>query len=51
VIALKPPGSVLGPLRESSDRAAMFVIDAATPDELDAFEAHCRDAMTLRVRV
>jgi biotin carboxylase len=51
VIALKTPGSVLGPLRESSDRAAMFVIDAATPDELDAFEAHCRDAMTLRVRV
>jgi biotin carboxylase len=51
VVALKAPGTVLGPLRESSDRAAMFVVDAATPDELDAFEGHCRDAITLRVRV
>ncbi|MGC9665113.1 ATP-grasp domain-containing protein [Planosporangium sp. 12N6] len=49
VVGLKPPGTVLGPVRESGDRAAMVVVDADTPAELDAVEARCRAAITLRV--
>jgi ATP-grasp domain len=50
VVGLKPVGSELPPLRESGDRAAMFVVDAATARELDEMEAYCRDAITLRLR-
>jgi hypothetical protein len=50
VVALKPVGTTLGWLRESADRAAMFVVDAATPPELDQIETNTRSAVTLRVR-
>jgi biotin carboxylase len=49
VVGLKRPGTTLPPLRESGDRAAMFVVDAPTPDGLDDMEAACRQAITLRV--
>ncbi|HSV64852.1 MAG TPA: ATP-grasp domain-containing protein [Mycobacteriales bacterium] len=49
VMALKPAGTPLAPIRESGDRAAMFVLDAATPAELDELEARCRAAITVRV--
>ena len=49
VVGLKPAGTVLAPLRESADRAAMFVVDAPTPDALERIEARCRDAIDLRV--
>lgn len=39
LLALKPLGSRLGPLRESADRVAMFVLDAASPEALDHLEA------------
>jgi biotin carboxylase len=50
VVALKPVGTTLGRLRESADRAAMFVVDAATPPELDQIATNTRSAVTLRVR-
>lgn len=50
VVGLKPIGSMLQPLRESSDRAAMFVLDAPTTAELDNLEARCRAGISLRVR-
>lgn len=50
VVALKPRGTTLGPVRESGDRAAMFVLDATTPSELAVFEARCRSGISLRVR-
>jgi D-alanine-D-alanine ligase-like ATP-grasp enzyme len=50
VVALKNKGTTLASVRESGDRAAMFVIDAATPAELDAFEDRCRAGIALRVR-
>lgn len=49
VMALKPVGTRLGPLRESADRAGMFVIDAANPDDLDRLEAEVRAAVRLEV--
>jgi hypothetical protein len=49
VVGLKRPGASLPPLRESGDRAAMFVVDAATPADLDAIEAACRRGITLHV--
>jgi hypothetical protein len=50
VVALKPPGTVLGPVRESADRSAMFVVDAPTPADLDAIEGRCRAAVAVEVR-
>ena len=49
VVGLKPPGTKLPPLRESGDRAAMFVVDAPTAEGLDAIEATCREGIALRV--
>jgi biotin carboxylase len=49
VMALKPRGTRLGPIRESSDRAAMFVVDAPTPSTLDAISQRCERAISLRV--
>jgi len=49
VYGLKPPGTVLGPLRQSSDRTAMFVVDADTPEQLDEVERRCRAAVRLRI--
>lgn len=49
LLGLKPVGTTLGPLRESADRAAMFVVDAQTPDELDAIEDSVRRGTRLRV--
>jgi len=49
LLGLKPVGTPLGPLRESADRAAMFVVDAPTPDELDAIEDSVRRGTRLRV--
>ena len=49
LVVLKPPGTRLDVLRESADRAAMFVVDAATPAELDRIEADVRDAVRLRI--
>lgn len=46
--ALKPLGQRLGPLRQSSDRAAMFVVDADTAEQLDAIEQRCRAGVRLR---
>jgi ATP-grasp domain len=49
VVALKPAGTRLKPLRESADRAATFVIDAATRGELDRLEQAVRAAVRLEV--
>jgi biotin carboxylase len=50
VMALKPVGTQLTALRESVDRAATFVIDAATESELDDLERTVRAAVRLEVR-
>lgn len=49
LLALKPLGSRLGPLRESADRAAMFVLDAASPEDLDRLEAQVSRDVHLEV--
>ncbi|GAA2591889.1 hypothetical protein GCM10010435_83230 [Winogradskya consettensis] len=49
VVALKAPGTYLGATRESSDRAAMFVIDAATVTGLDELERRCRAGISIEV--
>ena len=49
VVALKPRGTALGPIRESGDRAAMLVLDAATTSDLDDLEARCRRSVSVRV--
>ena len=49
VLALKPSGTPLAEIRESGDRAVMFVIDAASPAELDALEQRCRNGIKVRV--
>lgn len=48
VLALKPSGTELVPLRESGDRAAMFVIDAPSVAELDELERRCRAGVRVR---
>ncbi|WP_371493713.1 ATP-grasp domain-containing protein [Kitasatospora sp. NBC_00374] len=50
VVALKPAGTHLAPVRQSGDRAAMFVVDAATPGALDEIERRCLAAIALRTR-
>ncbi|MEV0224782.1 ATP-grasp domain-containing protein [Streptomyces sp. NPDC050704] len=47
VLALKPRGSLIGPLTESGDRAVTFLIDARTVAELDAIEAEVRDSVDI----
>lgn len=49
LMALKPLGSQLGPLRESADRVSMFVIDATSPDALDQLEAQVSRDVHLEV--
>jgi biotin carboxylase len=49
VAELKARGATLGPIRQSTDRAAMVVIDAPTGAELDDLEARCRRAVRLRI--
>ncbi|MBM7774776.1 hypothetical protein JOD54_004980 [Actinokineospora baliensis] len=49
LLALKPAGTRLSPLRQSADRAATFVIDAATRSELDDLERAVRSAVRLEV--
>jgi len=49
VLALKPSGTALSEIRESGDRAVMFVIDAPSPAELDALEQRCRKGIEVRV--
>lgn len=49
VLVLKERGTELGPLHSSGDRAVTFLIDAATPDELDALEARVRAAITVHL--
>ncbi|MER8184448.1 ATP-grasp domain-containing protein [Kitasatospora sp. NPDC094015] len=50
VVALKPAGTVLEPIRQSGDRAAMFVVDAPTAEALDEIERRCLAAISLRTR-
>ncbi|MFF9025208.1 ATP-grasp domain-containing protein [Streptomyces eurythermus] len=50
VLVLQPRGSVLSPLNSSDDRSVTFMIDARTPEELDALEARVRAAITLDVQ-
>jgi biotin carboxylase len=49
VVALKDRGTPLGPLRESGDRVATIVLDAASPAELDDLEACCRTQIAVQV--
>jgi hypothetical protein len=49
LLALKPAGTRLAALHESADRAATFVIDAATRPELDRLERTVRAAVRLDV--
>ncbi|OKK04739.1 hypothetical protein AMK26_15665 [Streptomyces sp. CB03234] len=49
VLVLRERGSVLGPLRDSDDRAVTFFIDAAAPEELDALEQQVRTSLHVRV--
>ncbi|MFI6151948.1 ATP-grasp domain-containing protein [Kitasatospora sp. NPDC051170] len=50
VLVLKERGSRLGPLESSEDRAVCFLIDAPSPEELDALEQRVRAAVTIEVR-
>lgn len=49
LLVLREPGDELGELRSSDDRAVTFLIDADTPEELDALEKRVRAAITVRV--
>ncbi|NRQ37768.1 ATP-grasp domain-containing protein [Nonomuraea sp. NN258] len=49
LMALKPAGARLSALHESADRAATFVIDAASRPELDRLEQAVRTAVRLKV--
>ncbi|HSV64850.1 MAG TPA: ATP-grasp domain-containing protein [Mycobacteriales bacterium] len=50
IVAGRDRGAELGEIRQSSDRSVMYVIDAATPAELDALEARCAKAITIEMR-
>ncbi len=50
VLVLQHRGARLAPLNSSDDRSVTFVVDAATPRELDALEARVRAAVTVDVR-
>ncbi|MEU6427266.1 ATP-grasp domain-containing protein [Microbispora sp. NPDC046973] len=47
VLVLKDRGAELGPLHSSDDRAVTFLIDAATPAELDELEMRVRHAVRI----
>jgi hypothetical protein len=47
VVAGRSRGDQLVEIRQSADRSLMYVIDAATPAELDAIEARCGRAITI----
>lgn len=49
VLVLKRRGDSIGPLTESGDRVVTFLIDAATTEELDAFEAEVRASIDVSV--
>jgi biotin carboxylase len=49
VVVGRSRGDELVEIRQSADRSLMYVIDAATPAELDAIEARCARAITLDV--
>jgi hypothetical protein len=42
-------GTELRPIRQSGDRLLMYVLDAPTPRELDALQAHCERAIRVDV--
>ncbi len=50
VLVLKDRDARLGPLESSEDRAVTFLIDAPTPEQLDALEERVRAAVRLTVR-
>jgi biotin carboxylase len=50
VLVLKDRGSELVPLSNSDDRAVTFLIDAATPEQLDALDQRVRDAISIITR-
>ena len=50
MLVLKERGSRLGPLESSEDRAVCFLIDASSPEELDALEQRVRAAVAIEVR-
>jgi hypothetical protein len=50
VLVLKRPGSTLGPMSSSDDRAVTFYIDAPTPAGLDDLERRVRAALVVRTR-
>jgi hypothetical protein len=49
VLVLKKPGTRLGELRESDDRAVTFLIDAPSVEELDALEERVRASIDISV--
>jgi hypothetical protein len=49
VLVSQPRGAQLGPLRESDDRTVSFLIDAASPEELDAVEKRVRRSIDVVV--
>lgn len=51
VVASRPPGSVLGPVRESVERCVSFVVDAPSLAELDRLQARCLAAVRVEVEV
>lgn len=50
VLVLRRRGDTIGPLTESGDRVASFLIDAASVGELDALEAEVRASVDISVR-
>jgi biotin carboxylase len=50
VLVLKDRGSELVPLSNSDDRAVTFLIDAATPEALDALDQRVRAAISITTR-
>lgn len=49
ILVLRERGATLSALADSDDRAVTFLIDAATPGELDALESDVRSAIRLDV--
>jgi biotin carboxylase len=49
VVVGRSRGDELSEIQQSGDRSLMYVIDAATPAQLDALEARCERAISLEV--
>ncbi|SEM56626.1 ATP-grasp domain-containing protein [Streptacidiphilus jiangxiensis] len=49
LVLQEPGGSVVGAFEESGDRVVTFLIDAATPQELDQYEAVVRQAIEVTI--